>query len=698
VSFSASEPDSACRFAFDPPRIEVAPGQTAQSRMTVRPPGQIWLGRPLERRLEVQTQTGDAVTEAPAPEPAKEEDGNGLFDQLGEQLGAKAPKVGAPSLRVGPQGVDVRQPQLRAPRMRVPSRNLRLDQLKMPSRGQATPAPAGPLLPTQAVFRQKAWLPWWLAVVVPLLAALAAFFFLLLPKNVTVPAVVGKPSAFAAGEALTEAGLKLAPQVDKQVDPKSKPGTVLKQTPSAGDSAKKDSEVSILVAVGDGKVTVPDLKDKTAGDADKVLRGTGLSLGQATPQPLDTKARIATQIPAAKEIVARGAPVNIFLAQPAAAKADGGKGKDDGKGKDAGKDAAGKAAAVVAVPPVAGLTAAAAAQKLGDAGVNPKIVKQFNDAKKGTILKVVPDAGQKAKKGARVTLFVSAGIPEVAFDDAQNVLIGDGTTGKTIATVSKGSQVEENPTFSADGGSIAFTSDGQVFLRDLGKKAAPIPLTAKGERFTELAWAPTVGANVVAMVKRAGDTLATAKTSLCFARVSGGGAKTRCKPPSPNVLGRKINWAGKNGKTLLVWGASPEGNQFGVIRYRSAKPFSTDPGDWKSDGFVTDTTRPGQGALDAVPSPDGKQLAVVRLGKDGVPLLFLAKPGDFLLSDPRPLGVVACKATWRPDGKELLVVRADNCFNSVTGNLVRVPVDKPRQQRSVRLEGDNPSFQPLNVE
>ena len=89
--------------------------------------------------------------------------------------------------------------------------NLNLRDLKMPG-GQAPPAVTGPLLPNQAVFRQKPWLPWWMAIVVPLLAAARLLLFLLLPKNVEVPDVVGKPSAFEAEKLITEAKLRLAPQ------------------------------------------------------------------------------------------------------------------------------------------------------------------------------------------------------------------------------------------------------------------------------------------------------------------------------------------------------------------------------------------------------------------------------------------------------------------------------------------------------
>ena len=49
----------------------------------------------------------------------------------------------------------------------VNASQLKPGQLKLPGRGGAG-APAMPLLPTQGVFRQKPWIPWW---AVPLLIA-----------------------------------------------------------------------------------------------------------------------------------------------------------------------------------------------------------------------------------------------------------------------------------------------------------------------------------------------------------------------------------------------------------------------------------------------------------------------------------------------------------------------------------------------
>ena len=335
VAFAAKEADDDCRLL-----VQAAGGRDRAGRD----------GRDAAARAPAEADLDRAPARAPPGRPdqvrrggAGDRGGRGRAgrrrgglegDGLGGKLKGKGipgvhgpriykPQVHKPNVHLGPGGLQVSKPMVRGPQVIGPQArgmNLNLANLKMPG-GQAPPAVTGPLLPTQAVFRQKPWLPWWVAIVIPLLALLALLLFLFLPKNVKVPDVVGKKSAFEAEKTITEAGLKLAPTTKEKVNTKLPPGTVLSQTPNAGETAEKESEVTLLVAVGNGKVSVPRIVGQTSADAEKTLRDAGLTLGQATPQPVDLEAKIKSQIPAEKEILKEGAPVDIFLAAPAGARA-----------------------------------------------------------------------------------------------------------------------------------------------------------------------------------------------------------------------------------------------------------------------------------------------------------------------------------------------------------------------------------------
>src|SRR5215216_4182467 len=176
-------------------------------------------------------------------------------------------------------------------------------------------------------------------MVLPLLILLAILLFLFLPKNVTVPDVTGSKSTFEAEKKLTEAELKLAPTQKEKVSKEAPPGTVIGQTPAAGEKAKKDSDVSLLIAVGDGNVQVPSVVGKTQPDAEKIFRKANVTLGQVTPQPPDLKAKISSQIPAAKQVVQEGKPIDIFTEKVGAKKKGGKDAKEDGGGGAGGKAA-----------------------------------------------------------------------------------------------------------------------------------------------------------------------------------------------------------------------------------------------------------------------------------------------------------------------------------------------------------------------
>jgi beta-lactam-binding protein with PASTA domain len=716
VALEGEDPDGELQYGFNRPPTEIPPGETVQASMQVRPPKQIWIGRPQERRFSVTTLTGEAAEERLAEEPMSAEELRAQAEsgpqkrRWWKRRGANdipgvygprvyKPQVYAPGLQIGPSGISLRKPQFRGPQMSGPQMkgmNFEAaglqDKLKRP--GGAPAAPTGPLLPSQAVFRQKPWLPWWLVPVVLLLAALAVMLYLLLPQNVVVPDVVGSASAFEAEEKLTEADLTLAPAPKEKVDPDAEPGSVVSQTPKAGDKAEKGEAVTIEIAVGDGQITVPKVTGLSLADAEAALREKKLSLGQTSPQPPDPDGQIESQIPAENEIVKEGAPVDVFFADP--------NGKGEGKAKEAEKGGGAPAPgggeggegadAEIIIPAIDGAPLDEFAQKLGDDGLVPIQKRQFDDSPPNTLFATEPPGGTTVKAGTKVTLLVSAGFPQLAFDDDNNIRLVNGANGDKFDPIAnaRGTR-EKDPAWSPDGTRVAYAGDGRVFLKELKKEDAPaVTLTGPDEDFNDLSWAPTADLNLLAMSRVKGQD-----RDLCLGQVTEDGMTPRCIADPKVQVGTVIRWR-PDGKEILAFGVEQLGT-FGMVRYRSKKAFSPDPDDWKGGKIVTDTSKSGEGVLDASYSPDGSRMAIVSNQGGGPFQVFLAKRGDVLLTSAKPTDVRACQAIWRTDGRELVVVQKDEVCSEPVGDLARFPVNDPSKQTQLNASGDNPVFQPLTL-
>ena len=97
-----------------------------------------------------------------------------------------------------------------------------------------------------------------------------------------------------------------------------------------------------------------------------------------------------------------------------------------------------------------------------------------------------------------------------------------------------------DPTWTADSERVAYTdNDGRVMLKDITKKnSAPAPITPEGERYFDLAWAPTADVNLIAMRDDPEDR----NSDLCMANVQGNEAPITCKKePSFKVI-RALHW------------------------------------------------------------------------------------------------------------------------------------------------------------
>ena len=720
VALGISDAEDLLEADFDGPRrIEVPAGETTTSKMTVRPPKQIWIGRPVEHRFEVLTKTGEAADELLAEEEALYDEDEDLYESdedgdeeesRGRAAAKKAgkrykPRVAGPRVQVGPGGVRATGPRMsgakpRAPR--VPSKSFDLKSLK--KAGGGAPAPqmfTGPLLPTQAVFRQKPWIPRWAAILFLLLLLAAVLLFLLIPRTVAVPDLKGQ-KVFDATKALTEAQLTLDPVIKEQVAPNLPPGTVIDQTPAPGEKVKKESQVHVVTAIGTGNKSVPDVVGKTLTEANSIIEKKGLVVGPVVPQPPDPEGKVKSQIPLAGEVAKEGKPIQLFLeTETDKAKKAGGAGGGEAGGGGGGGGGGEK----IVIPAIGEDPLDAYAQKIAELQLTPIKQVSFSDtAEAGTLFGTDPPGGTEVEAGTEVKLLVSAGFPQIAYDNGKDVLLVNGADGKKLETIAKSPRVEKEPAFNMSGGALAFVSaanpppgevdspDGIIQLANRQKPdQAPVSLTPQGEKWRVPAFAPTADANILAAIKFGGDKKVDG--DVCLGAVSREGFAPKCLDDGGLEIKRVLRWA-PNGKAIFAFGVEKLGT-FGMVRFTTKKAFSPDAADWSKGKFVTDISTPGKGVLDMSISPDGKRMAAVAnfgASAAGFTLSF-TDPGDFLLGGARTTQVEACKLAWRPDSLEVAAVQADDCEDGV-GDIARVDV-RSLKSTTLKAGADSPAYQPV---
>jgi beta-lactam-binding protein with PASTA domain len=560
-------------------------------------------------------------------------------------------------------------------------------------------APVGleqPPAPLPGTYRQKSWLPWWLAVVAPVAAAIVAAIILLAPKQTVVPNLTKAQSVFDAQKMLIPLGLKLQPQPALKPSAGARPGSIIAQAPAAGAKVKKGTSVLVTVAVAGAKtVKVPSVVGLTPVTADTTLRTAGLMLGAVSPTPPNPNGTIATQIPATGTVAA-GTPVAVFLKVPKSTTA--GTGTNTTAGGGGGGSTTPKAVAIPAIAAAGGTIAAAA--KLSQAGLVPTTVKQFSAAPAGTLVGTNPPAGKSLAPGTKVSLIVSAGFPQVSFDNHSAIKLIDGASGKPTVALPPPppGQLQDEASWSADGTRLVYVqgpvNGGRLIQITPGAKGAqPTAVTNPGVNARYPAFAPKATSNVLAFIGGGGN-------KLCFGTVGPNPLNPNCTSHPGWSLGRQVAWA-PGGREILVFGVqNGRPGTFGLIQFLSNVAYSGHATDWGQGKVVTSTTRPQQGVIAGAFSPNGKQVALLSNIGGGSFHVVLAPRGDYSLAPPAMVTAIAgCRVAWRPDGQALAVVVAQaSCTSNPIGDIGVVNIHNLAGiPKAIATNADNPVWQPLSL-
>ena len=199
--------------------------------------------------------------------------------------------------------------------------------------------------------------------------------------KVTVPDVTNKPIA-QARTTLEQAGFKVGTETEVYSSTVST-GNVVSTDPQAGEQAAKGSTIKINVSKGTEQITVPDLKGKSADDAQKALSEAGLNGQQG-----DT-------------VFSDDVPEGMVASQETSAGSTANKG-------DTGVFHLSKGSEKVTIPNVVGMTQSQATSKLESAGFAVSTTTETNkDVEKGNVSKQSKTG--TAAKGTTITITISSG-------------------------------------------------------------------------------------------------------------------------------------------------------------------------------------------------------------------------------------------------------------------------------------------------
>ncbi|MDR3354815.1 MAG: PASTA domain-containing protein [Synergistaceae bacterium] len=240
-------------------------------------------------------------------------------------------------------------------------------------------------------------------------------------KEVDVPALVGV-SAVEAANMLREAGLMA--RID-QVDSDQREGTVISQTPTAGNKVGRGRIVTIRTSRGGARSRIPDVRGLEFSAAVKALDEAGFKIGTVirVSDSLKASGTVMAQNPASPAMVMNDRMVELLVSE-------GQTGKNE----------------MVQVPDLKGQTEALARQilKQSDLSVSRVMTVESDQAPIGAVVRTQPRAGSRVPFGNAITLYIvkEPAVPKVLAEGDAN---GESPTPIIMTTREEPSPVNRTP-------------------------------------------------------------------------------------------------------------------------------------------------------------------------------------------------------------------------------------------------------------
>ena len=203
-------------------------------------------------------------------------------------------------------------------------------------------------------------------------------------EQVTVPSVTGLPVNEAIRR-LERIGLR-GKEAESRLSGAAPKGTILEQTPRAGEVERSGTTISLIVSGGQEMGTVPQVAGMSRREAERLLEEAGFAIGAITQRASDTtRGTVLETTPAGGEELALPGPVRLTLS-------------------------AGPSAIVI--PDVTGRSYPAARDVLQALGLDVRrtSLDSASTAPAGTVISQNPTAGRTVPAGSPVGLVLSAGM------------------------------------------------------------------------------------------------------------------------------------------------------------------------------------------------------------------------------------------------------------------------------------------------